>query len=86
MAGSSIPAPELRADGSAPRSAALEVLFVGIIDTLVPFSGKKAAEYHAKSKLTFQQNFSVVPPEEYSARFVVSQRPYTRSSVSFICH
>ena len=36
-----------------------EVLFVGIIDTLVPFKMKKKAEFMAKSLLQHGQNFSV---------------------------
>lgn len=39
-----------------------EVLFLGIIDTLVPFNWRKRAEYWAKSLLQRGKNFSVVPP------------------------
>ena len=46
-----------------------QVIFVGIIDTLVPFSLRKRAEYFIKSLLQYGQNFSVVPPAAYAARF-----------------
>lgn len=37
-----------------------EVIFVGIIDTLVPFRLRKKTEYWLKSLLQYGQNFSVV--------------------------
>ncbi len=49
-----------------------EVLFVGVIDTLVPFKLKKKAEFMAKSVLQHGQNFSVIPPEEYASRFIAA--------------
>eukprot|EP01043_Picozoa_sp_COSAG02_P020904 COSAG02_NODE_1045_length_15004_cov_13.824220_3_plen_1075_part_00 len=49
-----------------------EVLFVGVIDTLVPFKLKKKAEFVAKSVLQHGQNFSVIPPEEYASRFIAA--------------
>ena len=49
-----------------------EVLFVGVIDTLVPFKMKKKAEFMAKSLIQHGQNFSVIPPEEYAARFTAA--------------
>jgi hypothetical protein len=49
-----------------------EVLFVGIIDTLVPFSKKKKMEYQAKSVMQRGKNFSVIPPKEYCERFIAA--------------
>ena len=39
-----------------------EVLFVGVVDALVPFKFKKKAEYMTKSVIQHGQNFSVIPP------------------------
>ena len=51
------------------RAHPCHIPFVGIIDTLVPFSLRKRAEYFIKSLLQYGQNFSVVPPAAYAARF-----------------
>eukprot|EP00283_Hemiselmis_rufescens_P002837 CAMPEP_0173422004 /NCGR_PEP_ID=MMETSP1357-20121228/2879_1 /TAXON_ID=77926 /ORGANISM="Hemiselmis rufescens, Strain PCC563" /LENGTH=866 /DNA_ID=CAMNT_0014384977 /DNA_START=148 /DNA_END=2748 /DNA_ORIENTATION=- len=47
-----------------------EVIFVGIIDTLVPYQWRKIVEHWIKSVVQHGQNFSVVPPLEYADRFV----------------
>ena len=60
MAGTSQP-DGLRAD---------EVLFVGIIDTLVPFKMRKKAEHKLKSVVFHGKNFSVIPPDSFRDRFV----------------
>ena len=50
-------------------AVAQEVVFVGIIDMLVPFNASKKMENFAKGWLLLQENFSVVPPDTYAARF-----------------
>jgi hypothetical protein len=48
-----------------------QLLFMGIIDTLVPFDSRKKGEYVFKSIMhAGQQNFSVIPPRDYSERFI----------------
>ena len=47
------------------------LIFVGIIDTLIPFQLRKKTEHVAKSFILGKgANFSVVPPAEYKDRFV----------------
>ena len=76
MAGTSQP-DGLRAD---------EVLFVGIIDTLVPFKMRKKAEHKLKSVVFHGKNFSVIPPDSFRDRFVkanhniISELPSDHSS------
>jgi hypothetical protein len=47
-----------------------EVIFVGIIDTLVPYQWRKIVEHWLKTVVQNGQNFSVVPPRQYADRFV----------------
>ena len=48
----------------------MQVLIVGIIDTLIPFNGRKKAEYAYKTFRHPGKNFSVIPPKSYEVRFV----------------
>ena len=63
-----------------------EVLFVGIIDTLVPFKMRKKAEHKLKSVVFHGKNFSVIPPDSFRDRFVtancdiISELPSDHSS------
>jgi hypothetical protein len=46
------------------------VLFLGVIDILIPFGAKKKAEYSYKhAKHGGNDIFSVIPPDAYAARF-----------------
>ena len=48
-----------------------QVVFMGIIDTLIPFKMKKKTEYIAKTAaLGKNANFSVIPPPDYMERFI----------------
>jgi hypothetical protein len=49
--------------------SAEEILFLGIIDMLVPFKLRKKMEHVAKSIIQHGENFSVVPPSQYGERF-----------------
>ena len=64
---------------ASPRSALLsaaaaseqqDVVFLGIIDTLVPFKLRKKAEHVGKSIFQHGKNFSVIPPEDFKERFI----------------
>ena len=45
------------------------VYFVGIIDILIPYGARKAAEHAAKSVIHDSETISAVPPDQYAARF-----------------
>merc|ERR1739848_954568 len=45
------------------------VYFVGIIDILIPYSARKAAEHAAKSMIHDAYTISAVPPDVYAERF-----------------
>ena len=57
-------------NGGMPSSDGKKIYFVGLVDNLCEFSGKKYWEMCFKSCIFVTENISSVPPEKYRARFL----------------
>jgi len=65
----------MRETGTEKRIEGTNILFMGIVDFLVPYNNRKKAENAAKTVMYGgKQDFSVIPPHKYAPRFIAAMQ------------